>query len=205
MAKQITDTKLDIMSFSRAELDAFISRMTDKGIPVCVNVPEELIRRIPTYIGNRVCFVNCESEAMLCNEASDLVINTEVGEAQPHMRLGEIGHGKSGILKPLAEEHEIPYFDKSLQKRKNWPENEHHDHYDVALGWTFLGKDDKYDYYVNHAWEYLSIVYGAEAHQYKSPEYHSFLEGAYKSYPYTKLRELYCTSPTTLGSLKDLI
>ena len=102
MTKQITDTKLDIMSFSRAELDAFISRMTDKGIPVCVNVPEELIRRIPTYIGNRVCFVNCESEAMLCNEASDLVINTEVGEAQPHMRLGEIGHGKSGILKPLG-------------------------------------------------------------------------------------------------------
>ena len=77
-----------------------------------------------------------------------------------------------------------------LTNAKNWPENEHHDHYDVALGWTFLGKDDKYDYYVNHAWEYLSIVYGGEDSQYKSPDYHSFLEGAYKSYPYAKLREL---------------
>jgi hypothetical protein len=73
---------------------------------------------------------------------------------------------------------------------KNWPENGHHDHYDVSLGWTFLGKDDKHDYYVNHAWEYLSIVYGGEDSQYKSPDYHSFLEGAYKSYPYAKLREL---------------
>jgi len=72
MAKQLTDTKLDIMSFSRAELDAFISRMTDKGIPVCVNVPEELIRRIPDYIRHRFTFVTC-------NEASDLVINTTLG------------------------------------------------------------------------------------------------------------------------------
>ena len=79
MAKQLTGTKLDIMSFSRAELDVLIARMTDKGIPVCVNVPEELIRRIPDYIRNRVRFVNCESEAMLCNEASDLVINTTLG------------------------------------------------------------------------------------------------------------------------------
>ena len=71
--------KVSAPSISRAELDVFIARMTDKGIPVCVNVPEELIRRIPTYIGNRVCFVNCESEAMLCNEASDLVINTALG------------------------------------------------------------------------------------------------------------------------------
>ncbi len=65
MAKQLTDTKLDIMSFSRADLDVFIARMTDKGIPVCVNVPEELIRRIPTYIGNRICFVNCPSPTAL--------------------------------------------------------------------------------------------------------------------------------------------
>ena len=71
--------KLDFLDFSRAELDAFIVSMTDKGIPVCVNVPEELIRRIPDYIRNRVRFVNCESEAMLCNEASDLVINTTLG------------------------------------------------------------------------------------------------------------------------------
>ena len=89
MAKQLTDTKLDIMSFSRAELDVLISRMTDKGIPVCVNVPEELIRRIPDYIRNRVRFVNCESEAMLCNEASDLVINTsmtdEWGQLSPRV------------------------------------------------------------------------------------------------------------------------
>ena len=204
MAKQITDTKLDIMSFSRAELDAFISRMTDKGIPVCVNVPEELIRRIPTYIGNRVCFVNCESEAMLCNEASDLVINTSMTD-----EWGQLSPRVSNATKAVMVESILngglvsPSAKIFLTNAKNWPENEHHDNYDVALGWTFLGKDDKYDYYVNHAWEYLSIVYGAEAHQYKSPDYHSFLEGAYKSYPYTKLRELYCKR--AVGSLKDLI
>ena len=73
---------------------------------------------------------------------------------------------------------------------KNWPENAHHDHYSTELGWKFLGKDDKYDYYVNHDWEYLSIVYGGEDSQYKSPDYHSFLGGAYKSYPYSKLKDL---------------
>jgi len=64
--------KLDFLDFSRAELDAFIVSMTDKGIPVCVNVPEELIRYIPDYIRHRFTFVTC-------NEAPDLVINTTLG------------------------------------------------------------------------------------------------------------------------------
>ena len=56
---------------------------------------------------------------------------------------------------------------------KNWPENEHHDHYSTELGWEFLGKDDKYDYYINHDWEYISIVYGSQDWEYASPDYGS--------------------------------
>jgi len=73
---------------------------------------------------------------------------------------------------------------------KNWPENAHHDHYSTELGWKFLGKDDKCDYYVSHKHKFLSIVYGSEDWEYKSPDYHSFLGGAYKSYPYSKLKDL---------------
>jgi len=54
---------------------------------------------------------------------------------------------------------------------KNWPDNEHHDYYDVALGWEFLGKDDNRDYYVNHKRKWLSIVYGCEPWDYLSPDY----------------------------------
>ena len=80
--------KLDFLDFSRAELDAFIVSMTDKGIPVCVNVPEELIRYIPDYIRHRFTFVTCNEAPdlvinttglPLSNEASDLVINTTLG------------------------------------------------------------------------------------------------------------------------------
>ena len=60
-----TAPQVSAPSISRADLDVFIARMTDKGIPVCVNVPEELIRRIPTYISNRICFVNCPSPTAL--------------------------------------------------------------------------------------------------------------------------------------------
>ncbi len=80
--------KLDFLDFSRAELDAFIVSMTDKGIPVCVNVPEELIRYIPDYIRHRFTFVTCNEAPdlvinttglPLSNEASDRVINTTLG------------------------------------------------------------------------------------------------------------------------------
>ena len=57
---------------------------------------------------------------------------------------------------------------------KLFPDNPHHDNYSEALGWEYLGTDEKHDYYVNHKWEYLSIVYGNEAYKYASPEYSWF-------------------------------
>ena len=58
---------------------------------------------------------------------------------------------------------------------KRWPANPHHDHYDPALGWILLGGDGKNDYYINHQWEYVSIVYGNEPWEYVSPEYNDCL------------------------------
>tara|TARA_R110000764_G_scaffold1536_1_gene6886 strand:- start:9 stop:338 length:330 start_codon:yes stop_codon:yes gene_type:complete len=40
--------------------------------------------------------------------------DVEIGEAQPNMTFRESGRGKSGILKPLAEEHTLPYFDCTM-------------------------------------------------------------------------------------------
>ena len=76
---------------------------------------------------------------------------------------------------------------------KTWPMNNHHDHYDARLGWEHLGSDDKHDYYVNHRWEYMSIVYGAEPQEYLSPNYSSIIAGdisLYHRYPYSQLRKL---------------
>ena len=36
------------------------------------------------------------------------------GAAQANLSFGESGRGKSGILKPLAEEHTLPYFDCTM-------------------------------------------------------------------------------------------
>ena len=79
--------------------------------------------------------------------------------------------------------------------KKLFPDNPHMDNYSEALGWEHLGTDDKYDYYVNHKWEYLSIVYGHEGHEYASPLYShfqspKFLEFAYGNKAYLKLYEL---------------
>ncbi len=57
---------------------------------------------------------------------------------------------------------------------KLFPDNPHHYNYSEALGWEHLGTDDKYDYYVNHKYKYLSIVYGHEGHEYASPLYSHF-------------------------------
>ena len=47
---------------------------------------------------------------------ADLATGVDIGEAQPNMTFGESGRGKSGILKPLAEEHALPYFDCRLSE-----------------------------------------------------------------------------------------
>lgn len=79
--------------------------------------------------------------------------------------------------------------------KKLFPDNPHHDNYSEELGWEYLGTDDKYDYYVNHKWEYLSIVYGDEGHEYASPMYSwftspKFFEHAFGEPTYLKLKEL---------------
>lgn len=79
--------------------------------------------------------------------------------------------------------------------KKLFPYNPHHDNYSDNLGWQYLGTDDKYDYYVNHEREYLSIVYGSEGYEYMSPMYSSFTspkfhEYAYAQPAYLKLKEL---------------
>ncbi len=76
---------------------------------------------------------------------------------------------------------------------KTWPMNNHHDHYDARLGWEHLGSDDNHDYYVNHRWECISIVYGAEPWDYLSPDYFSIIASDisfYHRYPYSQLRKL---------------
>tara|TARA_R110002110_G_scaffold55790_1_gene159086 strand:+ start:215 stop:523 length:309 start_codon:yes stop_codon:yes gene_type:complete len=55
----------------------------------------------------------------------------DIGEAQPNMTFGESGRGKSGILKPLAEEHTLPYFDCTMVEdveidlKKYWKATQH--------------------------------------------------------------------------------
>lgn len=71
---------MDIINLSRAELSALMATTVQ---PTCVNMPEELIRYIPSYVRDRVRFVNCDQS--VCditglpmeqyNEACDLVIN----------------------------------------------------------------------------------------------------------------------------------
>jgi len=48
---------MDIINLSRAELSALMATTVQ---PTCVNMPEELIRYIPSYVRYRVRFVNCD-------------------------------------------------------------------------------------------------------------------------------------------------
>ena len=78
---------------------------------------------------------------------------------------------------------------------KLYPDNPHHDNYSESLGWEYLGSDERYDYYVNHNCEFLSIVYGNEGYEYLSPMYSlfkssKFLEHAFGQPAYLTLKEL---------------
>jgi len=78
---------------------------------------------------------------------------------------------------------------------KLYPDNPHHDNYSEALGWEYLGSDERHDYYVNHKRKYLSIVYGNEGCEYLSPMYDrfkssKFLEHAFGQPAYLTLKEL---------------
>jgi hypothetical protein len=48
---------MDIINLSRAELSVLMATTVQ---PTCVNIPEELIRCMPSYVRDRVRFVNCD-------------------------------------------------------------------------------------------------------------------------------------------------
>ena len=56
---------MDIINLSRAELSALMATTVQ---PTCVNIPEELIRCIPSYVRHRVRFVNCRES--VCDYAT---------------------------------------------------------------------------------------------------------------------------------------
>ena len=125
---------MDIINLSRAELSALMATTVQ---PTCVNIPEELIRYIPSYVRNRVRFVNCDEsvcditglpmtrsdmEDEQYNEPSDLVINEALRESIPMEEVDKafVSMGKSQILKDWAGKNiaagvDIVYFDCTTQ------------------------------------------------------------------------------------------
>lgn len=86
---------------------------------------------------------------------------------------------------------------------KNWPTNSHMDYYSPDIGWSYLGSDNKHDYYINHVERWTSIVYGEEPWKYVSMPYDQIVSGSTDragsaslfailadEYPYSKLINL---------------
>ena len=76
---------------------------------------------------------------------------------------------------------------------KNWPTNSHMDYYSPDIGWSYLGSDNKHDYYINHVERWTSIVYGEEPRKYVSMPYDQIVSGSTDladEYPYSKLINL---------------
>ena len=84
--------------------------------------------------------------------------------------------------------------DMYMTFEKTWSMNCHEDYYDTRHGWEYLGSDKKHDYYVNHEYELVSIVYGSEPNEYISGGYKYYVNpndsGDFPEYPYTQLRKL---------------
>jgi len=100
---------MDIINLSRAELLALMATTVQ---PTCVNMPEELIRYIPSYVLNRVRFVNCDES--VC-DITGLPMPRSLEEKRELSRDIDKAfvslHGKSSIIKNLSEEYGIKYFD----------------------------------------------------------------------------------------------
>ena len=67
---------MDIINLSRAELSALMATTVQ---PTCVNMPEELIRYIPSYVLDRVRFVNCSLVMFIASPPLD------VGRNRPYL------------------------------------------------------------------------------------------------------------------------
>jgi len=103
---------MDIINLSRAELLALMATTVQ---PTCVNMPEEVIRYMPSYMRDRVRFVNCDElpsrfdmEDELYQEPRSLEEKRELSRDIDKAFVSL--HGKSSIIKNLSEEYGIKYF-----------------------------------------------------------------------------------------------
>jgi len=100
---------MDIINLSRAELSALMATTVQ---PTCVNMPEELIRYIPSYVLNRVRFVNCDES--VC-DITGLPMPRSLEEKRELSRDIDKAfvslHGKSQMIRDWADRHTIKYFD----------------------------------------------------------------------------------------------
>lgn len=55
---------MNIINLNRAEL---LAHMAMTAHPTCVNMPEELIKYMPSYMRDRVSFVNCDESICVMN------------------------------------------------------------------------------------------------------------------------------------------
>ena len=124
---------MDIINLSRAELLALMATTVQ---PTCVNMPEEVIRYMPSYMRDRVRFVNCDEsvcditglpmprsdmEDELYQEPRSLEekreLSRDIDKAFESLR--ESAMGKSQILKDWAEKNiaagvDVVYFDCTM-------------------------------------------------------------------------------------------
>ena len=103
---------MDIINLSRAELSALMATTVQ---PTCVNIPEELIRYIPSYVRDRVRFVNCDELPLRFDMEDELYQAPRSPEEQRELsrdidKAFVSLHGKSSIIKNLSEEYGIKYF-----------------------------------------------------------------------------------------------
>ena len=116
---------MDIINLSRAELSALMATTVQ---PTCVNMPEEVIRYMPSYMRDRVRFVNCDElpsrfdmEDELYQEPRSLEekreLSRDIDKAFESLR--ESAMGKSQILTDWAEKNiasgvDVVYFDCTM-------------------------------------------------------------------------------------------
>jgi len=104
---------MDIINLSRAELSALMATTVQ---PTCVNMPEEVIRYMPSYMRDRVRFVNCDElpsrfdmEDELYQEPRSLEEKRELSRDIDKAFVSL--HGKSQMIRDWADRHTIKYFD----------------------------------------------------------------------------------------------
>ena len=99
---------MDIINLSRAELLALMATTVQ---PTCVNMPEEVIRYMPSYMRDRVRFVNCDES--VCDITGLPMPRSPEEQRELSRDIDKAfgcGYGKSSIIKNLSEEYGIKYF-----------------------------------------------------------------------------------------------